>query len=230
MTIAAKDLLLKAATIIQDTTNTRWPAAELVGWLNSGQREVMMYRPDANQKFAPLTLVAGTRQTLPVDGIKLLDVMRNTGGAAIRQVKREILDAQNPGWHTMGAGPIVHFMFDEREPRAFYVYRPAAVGAQVDALYSAYPVDIAAPTAGQVIADVVGDIGLPDIFEGVLTDYVLYRAYSKDAQYAGNGQRAAAHYQQFANALGIEVKATAQFSPTPGNASNPNITPAMPPQ
>lgn len=31
MTIAAKDLLLKAATIIQDTTNTRWPAAELVG-------------------------------------------------------------------------------------------------------------------------------------------------------------------------------------------------------
>lgn len=230
MAIAAKDLLLKAATIIQDTTSTRWPASELVGWLNSAQREVMIYRPDANPKFIALTLVAGTRQTLPADGVKLLDVMRNTNGAAIRQVKREILDAQNPSWHTMAAGPIVHFMFDEREPRAFYVYRPAAVNAQVDALYSAYPVQVAVPAAGQTIADVTGDIGLPDIFEGALTDYVLYRAYSKDAQYAGNGQRAAAHYQQFANALGIEVKATAQFSPTPGNASNPNIMPSGTPQ
>lgn len=230
MTVKAADLLSKAAKILQDTTATRWSADEMTNWLNLGQKEVMIARPDANPKFATVDLVAGTRQTLPVDGIKLLDIVRNTGGGAIRQIRREILDAQSPGWQSMTAGSIVHFSFDDRDPRAFYVYRPAAANAQVDALYSAYPVDVTVPSPGTALADIAGNIGLPDIFEGVLIDYVLYRAYSKDSQYAGNGQRAAAHYQTFVNALGAEFKGTLQFGPTPGNASNPNITPSGTPQ
>jgi hypothetical protein len=49
---------------------------------------------------------------------------------------------------------------------------------------------------------------------------MLYRAYSKDSEYAGNAQRAQNHYSAFANALGIEVQATVGIAPNP--AGNPN--------
>ena len=53
-----------------------------------------------------------------------------------------------------------------------------------------------------------------------MQDYVLYRAYTKDSEYAGNAARAQAHYAAFANALGVEIKATVAVAPNP--VSNPN--------
>lgn len=87
-------------------------------------------------------------------------------------------------------------------------------------MYAAYPTDIAEPADGALYTAVTGDISLPDIYGNVLQDYVLYRAYTKDSEYAGNGQRAQAHYAAFANALGIEIKATVAVAPNP--VSNPN--------
>jgi hypothetical protein len=41
-------------------------------------------------------------------------------------------------------------------------------------------------------------------------------------QHAGNAARAATHYGTFANALGIEIKATVAVAPTsPGNPNHP---------
>ena len=42
-----------------------------------------------------------------------------------------------------------------------------------------------------------------DIYVGALTDYVLFKAFSKDSEYSGNIQRANAAYQLFAYAIGI---------------------------
>jgi hypothetical protein len=135
---------------------------------------------------------------------------------------REILDAQSPGWHNLsGVTEIVHFMFDPRDPKVFYVYPPAAAsGASVDLVYSALPTDIAEPAAGTDFAAVSGNISVPDIYSNALQDYVLYRAYTKDSQYAGNEARAQARYAAFANALGIEIKATVAVAPSA--AGNPN--------
>ena len=55
---------------------------------------------------------------------------------------------------------------------------------------------------------------------------MLYRAYTKDSEYAGNAARAQAHYGAFANALGVEVKATLAVGPNPvGNPNRPAIAP-----
>jgi hypothetical protein len=67
---------------------------------------------------------------------------------------------------------------------------------------------------------VSGNISLPDIYGNVLQDYILARCYMKDSEYAGNAQRAQAHYALFTNALGIEIKATVGVAPNP--TSNPN--------
>ena len=228
MPIPAQQIIRRCVETLQDTTSIRWPVAELVRYLNDGQREVVLYRPDAMTTNATVTCVAGTRQTLPANGAKLIEVIRNARAAgtkrAVRMVNREILDAQMPGWHTLaGVDDVLHFMYDPRDPRVFYVYPPATTNTQLDIVYAAYPTDIVEPADGSLYTAVTGNISLPDIYGNVLQDYILYRAYTKDSEYAGNGQRAQAHYAAFANALGIEIKATVAVAPNP--VGNPNRQP-----
>lgn len=228
MPIAASSIIRRCVETLQDTTSIRWPVPELVRYLNDGQREVVMYRPDSMVTNSTLTCVAGSRQSLPTNGAKLIEVVRNARVAgtrrAVRMVNREILDAQTPGWHALtGQDDVLHFMYDPRDPRVFYVYPPATTNTQLDIVYAAYPTDIAEPADGSLYTAVTGSISLPDIYGNVLQDYVLYRAYSKDSEYAGNGNRSQAHYAAFANALGIEIKATVAVAPNP--VGNPNRNP-----
>lgn len=226
MPIAAQSIIRRCVETLQDNTSIRWPVNELVRYLNDGQREVVLYRPDAMVTNATITCVAGSKQALPTNGSKLIEVVRNAAGArrVVRMVNREILDAQMPNWHNLtGVNEVLHFMYDPRDPRVFYVYPPATTNTQLDIVYAAYPTDIAEPADGSLYTAVTGNISVPDIYANALQDYILYRAYTKDSEYAGNAQRAQAHYAAFANALGIEIKATVAVAPNP--VGNPNRQP-----
>lgn len=225
MAITAQSVIRRAVDTLQDVTSVRWPVNELVRYLNDGQREVVLQRPDAMVTTATHTCVAGSRQTLPANGAKLIDITRNVATTsnkqAVRMVNREILDAQIPGWHALtGSVNTLHFMYDARDPRVFYVYPPATTTAQLEIIYALYPTDIVEPADGALYTAVSGNISLPDIYANALLDYILFRAYSKDSEYAGNAQRSQNHYAAFANALGIEVQATVGVAPTP--VANPN--------
>jgi len=200
-TITVNSLVTKASTLIQDATNIRWPAAELVDWLNDGQREIVMFKPEASIANAAMALTASeTKQTIPATGIMFLDAVRNLGadgltpGRSVRVVSRDVLDSQVPTWHSdaNALGYIQHYMFDPRDPRHFYVYpkAPATVW-NIEIVYSVAP----------ATAVVGGVISIDDIYANAILDYMLYRAYSKDASYAANAQLAAAHYQQFVSGL-----------------------------
>lgn len=230
MPIPAQSVIRRCVETLQDPTSIRWPVSELVRYLNDGQREVALYRPDSMGTTATVTCVAGTKQALPTNGAKLIDVVRNAAGTkkAVRLTNREILDAQIPGWHnTTGVAEVLHYMYDPRDPKVFYVYPPATTSAQLEIVYSAYPTDVAEPADASLYTAVTGNISLPDIHANALQDYILYRAYTKDSEYAGNAARAQAHYAAFANALGVEIKATVAVGPNP--VGNPNRT-AMAPQ
>jgi len=223
MTITAQSIVQRAVGVLQDTTSIRWPANELVRWLNDAQREVIAYRPDALNTTTTMTLANGSRQDLDNANLspapfKLIEITRNMAAGsdkkAVRLVPRQILDAQTPGWHNLsGSVNILHYMFDPRDPKTFYVYPPATTAAQLEVMYSAYPTDITEPAEGALYTAVSGNITLPDIYGNALLDYILYRAYSKDSEYAGNVQRAQTHYGAFANTLGIEIKATVSVAP-----------------
>lgn len=230
MPISAQSVIRRCVETLQDPTSIHWPVAELVRYLNDGQREVALYRPDSVGTTATVTCVAGTKQELPANGAKLIDVVRNASGSkkAVRLTNREMLDAQTPGWHNLpGSVDVLHYMYDPRDPRVFYVYPPATTSAKLDLVYAAYPADITEPADGALYTAVTGNIGLPDIYGNALQDYILYRAYARDSEYAGNAARAQAHYAAFANALGVEIKATVAVGPNP--VGNPNRT-AMAPQ
>lgn len=232
MPITAQSLVRRAFEILQDTTAVRWPTNELVRWLNDAQREVAMYRPDSMSTNATMTCVAGSKQAIPSGGTKLINVVRNAAGnkRAVRLVEREILDSQNPRWHNMaGNAEVVHYMFDARDPKTFYVYPPATNTATLDIVYSALPADVSEPADGAEYTAVSGNISIPEIFANAALDYMLYRAYSKDSQFAGNAQRAQAHYQAFANSMGVEVKGLIGSAPTlPGSILNPNVARTLP--
>lgn len=230
MAITAQSIVRRVVETLQDNTSVRWPVNELVRYLNDGQREIILYRPDAMVTNAAVTLAAGSKQSLPANGVKLIEVVRNTSGSrrSVRLVNREILDSQSPNWHNLtGATEILHFMYDPRDPKVFYVYPPAAAsGASLDVVYAALPTDVTEPADGALYSAVSGNISVPDIYGNVIQDYILYRAYSKDSEYAGNAARAQAHYGAFANALGIEMKATVNFQPN--TVANPNRSMAAP--
>ena len=223
MALTAQSIVLRAVGVLQDTTSIRWPANELVRWLNDGQREVVMYRPDAMNTTTTMTLAAGSRQDLDSASLtpapaKLIEITRNMASAstkqAVRLVPRQILDAQTPGWHNLsGSVNILHYMFDSRDPKTFYVYPPALATAQLEVMYAAFPTDVTEPADGALYSAVTGNVSIPDIYGNALLDYILYRAYSKDSEYAGNAQRAQAHYTAFTNTLGAEVKATTMVQP-----------------
>lgn len=212
-TMTVNSTLSRAGVLLQDITAIRWPLSELLDWLNDGQREIVLKKPNASVKNVPFALLAGTKQSLPADGVQLIDVVRNLPGTAIRIVSREILDAQLPDWHSATPQKLVqHFCYSELDMRNFYVYPPNNGTGSVELIYSASPAN----------AVQGGVISVDDIYQSALLDYILYRAFSKDAEYAADPARASAHYAAFANALGGKVQMEVMGSPNTLAAANPN--------
>lgn len=209
MALSAQNIISRASIIIQDITNVRWPITEMTNWFNDGRRELAVARPDIYVVTAVLTLLAGARQKLPTGALRLMDVPRNANGAAITITQRGFLDQQNAGWHQMPqSNSIKHFMLDERNPSNFWVYPPATSGAQVEAIFQQAPPDM-------VPSDILNQF--EELYAGALVDYICYRAFSKDAEYAGNPERALAHYSQFTNSIQTGGMTTAATSPNANN-------------
>lgn len=208
------DILDRAAIILQDNTNVRFPNDELLKFFNDAQKEVVLHRPDAKMVNTTYNCVDGSKQTLPSAALRLIEVVRNVGGRAITQINRRILDETLPNWHetTAGTNKIEHFVYDPADPKNFYVYPKGAAGSHsLEIVYSSAPPEIAISNFGsdtQVIS-------LDDVYANCILDYVLYRSYQKDSEFAGNAQRAMMHYQSFANALGVKTQADGATTPVP---------------
>lgn len=217
MAKTAQSILKEVARDLNDETSVRWTTRDLVAYFNAGQHDILMHRPDAKNIAADLALVAGAKQALPASGEKLIDVLHNnTAGSkrAVTKVDRKLMDSSGRGWRgAPGATEILHFMYDEREPKAFEVYPPAAVGAVLAIEYAAVPTDIAEPAEFTTTAAIVGDLALSDLFANAIRNYCMFRAYSKQTEFTANPNLAIAFYQAYANDLGIEAKGTAMVSP-----------------
>jgi len=221
-TIVASVVIEKVQIVLQDVLGVRWPSAtELLGWLNDAQREIMVFKPNSNPKTLAVKLAPGTRQSIPSDGVQLMDVVRNMGttgtdpGRAIRIAMREVLDAQIPNWHAAPAASVAkHYMYTVLDPKNFYVYppQPAVNQGYVEMTYAAMPADVGLGAA----------ISVDDIYQNVMVDYILYRALSKDTEYAADPQRAIAHQTAYITALTGKMKVEAGVNPNVSAPANPN--------
>lgn len=222
-TITAQSIIDKASTLLLDTSNVRWSRAELLGWLNDGQRQIVTMAPSATNKVATMKLVAGTRQNIPSDGWTLLNVIRYMGtdgtrpGRAVRVTSQQLLDSYNPNWHSSTPSVVPQsYVFDQQDMTAFYVYPPNTGNGYVQLNYSPEPADLTSESQPIVVRD---------IFQTALLDYILYRACSKDAEYAPGLQLAAGYLQTFNLAMGVKQDAEVKNSP---NQSLQPRNPMMP--
>lgn len=219
-TVTAKTIIDKASIQLIDLTNVRWTRSELLAWLNDGMRQIVLIQPSASSTTVSKKLDAGTRQSLPTGGWLLLQMYRNMGtsgttpGRAIRIVSRELLDNFNPNWHTAtAAAEVRNYIYDTQDQTAFYVYPPNTGTQYVELNYSAQPTNLTSES--EVIP-------IFDIYQSSLVDYILYRACSKDAEYAPGLQLAQGYLATFVAAVG--GKAQTEVSNDPVQALNPRNT------
>ena len=221
-TVKVIDIIKRVEDVLQDS-NIRWPRTELQNWINESYLAITLLRPDANSKTGTFTCVAGSRQVLTADfpsALRLLDVTRNLANTStkrvIRLVSRSVLDDQRPSWHAeTGSVNIQHFTYDPRQPKEFFVYPPATTSAQLEVVYADAPTSHTLtelqldPESGNTEV-----IKLDDIYMSPMIDWVLYRAYSKDAEYGANEARATAAYSAFNNAIAAKSQTDAAAAPT----------------
>lgn len=220
-TVRVIDLISRAQTLTKDYPSVRWPVLELQQWLNDAYREIINIRPDANSMTGTYTCGTGTRQILTTSfptAIKLIDVPRNLSASsdkrAIRQIERRQLDDQRRGWHAEDATVnIEHFMFDPRLPKEFLVYPPATSGAQLEVVYSSVPVAHALTETQLNNTATTEVIRIDDTYANAILDYMLYRAYSKDADYAANADRANGYRQSMVESLGAKSVSDGAYQP-----------------
>lgn len=214
-TVLASAILAQVDTVLLDTAKTRWPDAEKLEYLNDGQRQLVLYKPDAFVVNDVYALVDGTKQSIPDgtnsfqnassetldEGIALIKVVRNMGtagttpGRAIILVGVDFLNRYDPDWHLGPESEIVkNYIFDESDPTRFYVSNPISGGGYVEVVYSALPGDVAA----------VGNaITLRNVYRDALRNYILFRCYDKDAALSPlNVSRSIEKFNLFVGALG----------------------------
>lgn len=214
-TITGQLLADKAAGLIHDTAKVRWTDVDWLSWLNDGQRDAVLVKPDINVANATVALVPNTtKQSLPSDGTLLIDLVRNMGsdgatpGRAIRVVSKDSLDATSPTWHTDPAiGYVTNYVYDPRDPKNYYIYPQVSSTYYVEMRYARLPVELAS------LSDT---ISLDDIYANAILNYMLFRAYSRDSVYADHANESQMYYQLFLSALGVVS--------TNELRNNPNLT------
>lgn len=220
MAVLISGLIRRAQRILQDVTGTRWDEPELLDWFNDARRELAVVKPTEFAVRMPVTLDAGTLQSLPVGAFQLLRVDCNLvtttprlPGRTVTMVDRRVMNTMHPRWQEDEAFPFErqakHYVYDDSEPTTFHVFPGSDGTGAVEVSVAVLPDDVASTTES---------LGVRDIFANALLDYVLYRAFSKDADYPGNAERAGGHYAAFASAVGAKSAMETATTPTEGGA------------
>lgn len=199
MTVQIADLIQKIRIDLQDPDGVRWTEGELLAHINEAQVAVALARPDEVAHVRAHIPTPGRYQDVPEDAFMLVDVTHNLTGNhdAITKVQRELLDVADRRWaNRRFSSRYIHYMYDPMTPRVFQLYPP--VPQQGDTGEIAITVAVYPEKA-----TLAGAMTLADRWERSVFHFALYRAWSKDAEYAGNAAIAVAHLQAYNATLGI---------------------------
>ena len=235
MPVFATEVMGDARVLLQDETSVRWPLRELRRWINAGLREIATYRPDSVTSNRVVALRAGSLQIVP--GLKLLRVVRNssmanndgirTGGAAVTAVAREIMDTQHPNWSNPAVftptKAVTHVVFDEEDPRSFYVWPPNDGTGRLEIVIAVAPTPLPLGNPIERLTSYAVELGIDDTLHNALVSYVVSRCYQKDAAFGGNRERAAEYRAEFLALLGVKDQNAAR---SPNTQSAGQVPPA----
>lgn len=194
MALKIREIVTQVRTILQDN-GTRWTDTELLIWIGAAYRKIVTVKPDVSVKTVNVTLRDGTLQTMPSDAYQLVTLTRNVSPqtTVIRPTERALLDTQYPDWHSRPSTNVVEtFVYETSAPSQFWVFPRANAAMMVEMVYTAIP---SAPS------ELDSDFAINDGYADLVIDYLLFRAYSKDAG-VGDESLAQAYRSAFYEALG----------------------------
>lgn len=203
--VTTNEIIAQVNNQLNDVGFIRWPKPELLTYLNFAQRAVVLRRPDAyTVDIDEFICAEGAKQSLPADALRLIDIPANFTGNVIRgPYDKGTLNNNYPSWRGgKDANDAELYLYDERNPKTFYLYPGVVAGTKVNVIHSAAPPNI---TMDQ--SDNGKLIDIDDIYENGLTEWILYRCYSKDAEFAANPQKAQMHLTAFKAQLGEKSQA-----------------------
>ncbi|MGR5465515.1 DUF6682 family protein, partial [Photobacterium damselae] len=116
--------------------------------------------------------------SIPNDGFALLGV-NSIDGISAQYVLIEKLDQMYPRWR-LDKGEPSCWTQNDYDPKYFWIYPQPSKPVTVSILYAQ---DIK-------ITDESGEINLPNIYEGALVDFMMYRAYSRDGENTSEANKA----------------------------------------
>ena len=196
MTTLASTIITKVRSQMVDATVPyRWSDTEFLRYLSDAQRAIVAIDPSANSTVASVQMAVGTRQTLPSGGKSLISVIRNMGttgtqaGRSVRVVMREIMDTQNPDWHSDSPTiEVRNYIYDPSDQTAYYVWPPSNGVGYLQINYCKIPSEIVSTSAA---------IELDDTYITPISDFMMYRAHQKNGDFSGGQSVANAHLQAF---------------------------------
>lgn len=206
----AGDILASARVLLTDPDGTRWTDDVLLRWLNAGQRQICVVRPDAKAVRVDLVLQEGVEQRILDGGWKLLGIQHNvkadgTRGRAVTLITRDELDTIDLHWPTVtGREETRHYVVDGDDPCAYDVWPPAVEGGKLRGTIAGLPKDCKA---------LDDPIDLSDVYGGPLIDWVCFRAYNQDSDDPQDAGHANTHLQAFTSALTAGAQANDGTAP-----------------
>lgn len=189
----------RAAELLHDSTHDRWTMANLVDWCNAGIQEALVFRPTAYTEKLAIPLVEGAVQTLPSEHFQFMRPLYTTKADSTKGRTPALVDfvslsMVDPSW--MNGTPneeVEQVAPDPASAHTFYTYppQPAATTATLEAIVATQPAYVTPSD----------DFPLATVFEPAIVDFMLYRAYSMEAEFASEEGRAGMHYNAFKSAI-----------------------------
>ena len=202
-TVLASKIAGDCAKDLFDVGYTRFTLTDWLGWINDGQNEAAILKPDIYVVTRSVALIAGIRQELADDETLLVRLVNNLGtdgqteGLAITSADFNHFSLHNPAWPTLPTAATVEvYLFDEKDPRSFYVCPPQPSSNQgyVRRVACANP---------PIIADIGDPISIDDVYEPILREYAKWRAHTENAKHDASAKmEATTSWNMFVTGLG----------------------------
>lgn len=213
MSFTVSDVILDARESVQDTDvgYYRYDDTFMVRKFNQVLRRAVVLRPDLFTEVTTISCVAGGMQTCPTDSVRLMDVLTNSAGEAVKEVNQELLDLMAPGWELLPAGPAKNWMRYPRDPNRFFVYPAAPAATNLQIIYAKCPATL-------TISDTVP---MQDVYMPVLIDGLCWLVEAIDAEHVESG-RAKTFQDAFTNALtnGLQARRITDTNTAAGPAED----------
>ncbi len=212
MPLVAEDLIATIRKTTLDGAANSYSNDELMAFLTEAGRSAANDKTDFFVRNIEHNLVAGELQTLPEDGVGLLDIPNNTvanGGRVVTQVQRDVLAECSRFWPAgTRRAQVEHYTYDPRDPKHFKCFPPNNGSGEVQLIYGAVPPEITA---------VDQELLVNESAQATLVNYALAKCYAVSSK-KQDLTKFAGYMNEYRQSLGLKSKSVFANAPRVANA------------